>query len=147
MVITQILVSIIFSFMVLDPLEPVRFMEGTWKVDNKYQYEVWEVTNDSTLHGYVYSLHEGKKRIKETISIRYTNTELIYQATVPDQNQGSTISFVHNSAIEDRLSFENPDHDFPNKIQYQMISDSVLYIQVLGNSDSGFSYYMRKQPS
>ena len=45
----------------------VDFMVGTWKMEGKEQYEVWESTNNKELNGYSYKLNDNQKIITETI--------------------------------------------------------------------------------
>ena len=126
-------------------INQLNFMEGTWKIENKSTYENWQKDNGNQLIGYSYQLQNGSKKITETLSIKKINNLFIYQATVSNQNEGKTISFNLNTSIKDRFSFENLSHDFPKKIQYQKVNESILLVRVLGKNDKGFSYKMVKQ--
>ncbi len=123
----------------------VDFLKGTWKVENKEQYEVWKYCGKNELKGYSYKIVDKKEHFLETLSIKKEETQIIYSATVPNQNEGETIPFTLNTEIKDYLSFENPEHDFPKKIQYKKISDRELLVEVLGDKDEGFSFKMFKQ--
>ena len=68
--------------------------------------------------------------------------QVVYEATVPNQNQGKTVPFTLNPNISDTLSFENPAHDFPTRIQYIPKSDDEVFVRVLGSDGKGFSYVM-----
>jgi hypothetical protein len=70
---------------------------------------------------------------------------MIYEATVPNQNEGQTIRFIRNPEIKTYFSFENLNHDFTKRIQYQMISDDEIKINVLGDDGRGFSYKLIRQ--
>ena len=120
-------------------------LEGTWKVENKSTYESWEKTNTSSFKGSSYKLVNGEKKVTETLSIEENNDKVIYKATVPSQNQGQTIPFILNTKNENLLSFENLKHDFPKKIQYKVITKDKLLVNVLGEDDKGFSYYLIRQ--
>ncbi len=123
----------------------IEFMIGTWKVENKEQYEVWEKTENKELIGYVYKFSNDQKEINETLSIKIIENKIIYEATVPDQNEGRTIPFTLNSDIKEFLSFENLEHDFPKKIQYKKINENEIKVIVIGDSNKGFSYTQLKQ--
>jgi hypothetical protein len=120
------------------------FLVGTWKMEDKETYEVWE-KEGNTFKGHVYKLIKGEKHITETLEIKFIEGNIIYSPTVPDQNDGKAIPFRHNRSIKDLISFENKAHDFPKKIQYKVISDTRIHISVLGEDEEGFSYYMVKQ--
>lgn len=126
-------------------MEAVYFLIGTWKIDGKEQFESWEKDSNNELIGYSYKVNENQKNILETISIKMINNQMIYEATVPNQNEGQTIQFVQNHEIEAYFSFENLNHDFPKKIQYHKISEDEIKINVLGEDDSGFSYMLIRQ--
>ena len=122
-----------------------QFLEGLWKIENKNTYESWKKTNEGNYIGEAYKLIDGEKQITETLSIKVTEEGITYFANVPTQNGGRTIPFKLNTLIEDKASFENLAHDFPKKIQYQLINESKLLVRVLGDGDEGFSYYLLKQ--
>ncbi|WP_297696640.1 DUF6265 family protein [uncultured Eudoraea sp.] len=126
-------------------LSRVDFMVGNWKMEGKEQYEVWESGKNNELMGYSYKYSDSQKIITESLSIKILEKTVIFEATVPDQNQGKTIPFTLNNEIEDYLSFENLDHDFPKKIQYKRINENEIEVTVLGNEDKGFSYRQLKQ--
>lgn len=121
------------------------FLTGTWKVADKEQYEVWEKQSSDHYTGYGYTQEDGEKFITETISIRKADGQWVFEATVPDQNEGKTIAFLLNQQEEEWFSFENEAHDFPKKIQYRKIATDELMVQVLGANDEGFSFTMIKQ--
>jgi hypothetical protein len=126
-------------------LSRVDFIIGTWKMKGKEQYENWELANNKELIGYSYRIKDSQKIITETLSIKILENEVIFEATVPDQNEGKTIPFTLNNKIKDYLSFENMNHDFPKKIQYKRINENEIEVTVLGDHSKGFSYNQLKQ--
>lgn len=52
---------------------------------------------------------------------------LILKISVKDQNNEKPVSFYLTKSNDNQLVFENPKHDFPNKIVYNKInSDSIV---------------------
>ena len=125
-------------------ISDLEFLKGEWKVEGKEKYEVWERVSNSELKGYGYKIKDEKKIITENVSIKLENNTIVYCATVPDQNEGATIGFVLNEAVDSCISFENLVHDFPKKIQYKKTSNQELHINVLGENDKGFSFVMNR---
>jgi len=123
----------------------VDFLVGTWKMEGKEQYEYWEKNQKNGLVGNSYKLVDNQKSISETLRIKSVRNQLIYGATVPNQNDGKTIEFILNPDNSEYLSFENANHDFPKKIQYKKISADSIKVSVLGENDEGFSYIQIKQ--
>jgi oligoribonuclease NrnB/cAMP/cGMP phosphodiesterase (DHH superfamily) len=145
------LIALFAAFLVLSfstdrDLEQVKFLEGIWKNENKDTYEVWKKNPDDTMEGYSYKMKAGEKVVSEYLSIKMIDGNLTYQAIVPDQNNGQTISFVLNKAVKDQLSFENLSHDFPKKIQYKSLDAVTILVSVLGDEDKGFQFKAIKQP-
>ncbi len=145
----RILPSICFLFLFLacaeNKIPEIDFLVGTWKMEGKEQYEVWEKNKNNELIGHSYKLNNNQKTISETLLIKKTGNQIIYEATVPDQNEGKTIQFILNTDIKSHLSFENDKHDFPKKIQYKKINDDEIEVTVLGDKGKGFSYTQLKQ--
>lgn len=140
-----ITIVIFLSSCIQNPAKRIQFLEGTWKIEGKEQYEVWEQNGKDALKGHAWKYDGKQKKILETLAIKKAGNQLIYEASVPNQNEGETIQFILNPKIREYLSFENPDHDFPKKIQYRRISNTEIEVIVLGGEGKGFSLKMRKQ--
>ena len=135
----------LFSYSSDDALSHVKFLEGTWKTENKETYEVWKKNEDGSMEGYSYKIKADEKVVSEYLTIKIVGDNLTYQARVPNQNNGQTIPFVWNNTIKDQLSFENLSHDFPKKIQYKALDAQTILVSVLGDGDKGFKYRILKQ--
>jgi uncharacterized protein YciI len=120
------------------------FLQGTWKMENKEVYEQWDRLNENSLKGFSYSLKNGQMTVSEYLDIYQVKTNIIYTATVLNQNQGKGISFKLTQT-GDTYTFENPKHDFPKKITYQKISETELFVEVSDGKQKGFSYKMTRQ--
>jgi len=121
------------------------FLQGTWKMENKEIFEHWDLLNDNSLKGFSYSLKNGQMTISEYLDISRNKNEIIYTAAVLNQNQGKGINFRLTKS-DNLFIFENPGHDFPQKIIYQKLSDTEMFVRVLGDKQTGFSYRMKKHP-
>lgn len=113
-------------------------------MENKENYENWKAVNDSLLEGSAYKMKAGQKVTTEYFSIKARTGKIIYQAIVPDQNNGKAVDFELNENLKNKYSFENLSHDFPKKIQYTRLNDTTIFVEVLGANDKGFSYKMMK---
>lgn len=120
------------------------FLQGTWKVENKELYEHWDKLNDNCLKGFSYELKHGQMVVSEYIDISRNNNEIIFTATLLNQNQGKGIDFKLSS-IDSTFTFENPNHDFPKKVVYQILTATEIFVQVSDGNQRGFSYKMKKQ--
>ncbi len=89
--------------------------------------EIWIKKDDSTFIGSSFFI-VGKDTVSsECISLEERGKELFYIPTVKNQNEGKPIIFTLTSLNSNQLVFENPNHDFPQKITYiQVTSDSLV---------------------
>jgi hypothetical protein len=58
------------SFIAKDRLNGLGFLAGTWKTENKENYESWKGINDSLLEGNGYKMKAGQKVVTEYFSIK-----------------------------------------------------------------------------
>jgi uncharacterized protein YciI len=121
------------------------FLQGTWKMENRDIYEHWDRLNENNLKGFSYKIENGQMVISEYLDISHSEKETIYTATVLGQNQGKGIEFKLAATDNSTFVFENPGHDFPKKIVYQELADTLIFVQVLGGENKGFSFRMQKQ--
>lgn len=120
------------------------FLQGTWKIENEETYEHWDKLNDKTLKGFSYEMKNGQMAISEYLDISQNKNEVIYTATVLNQNEGKGINFKLTKN-DSTFTFENPKHDFPKRIVYQKISDTEVFVNVSDGNQKGFAYKMIKQ--
>jgi hypothetical protein len=120
------------------------FLQGTWKIENKEEYEHWDKLNENSLKGFSYKLKDGKLMVSEYLDITKANKEVIYTATVLKQNEGKGIHFTLIKA-DSSYTFENLNHDFPKRIVYKRLNDTEVYVQVSDGKQKGFAYKLQKQ--
>lgn len=121
-----------------------KFLNGTWKMEDKEVYEHWDQLNENSLKGISYANRNGVIVIMEYLEISNIQKEVLYSATVVDQNNGDPIYFklIQSDSL---FVFVNPNHDFPQKIVYHKIDEQKLFVEVLGKNDEGFSYFLIKK--
>lgn len=144
MKLTLSILALIISQVTIAQRDFPDFLQGTWKVENKEMYEHWDKLNDNSLKGFSYNTKDGALNISEYLDITQAKKDIIYTATVLNQNQGRGISFKLNK-VGDTYSFENPKHDFPKKISYKKVSETEVFVEVSDGKQNEFSYKMTKQ--
>jgi len=141
---TSIIINILFlTFQQNTNLSDFEFLKGEWKAEGKETYEFWMLNKNGNLRGNTYDIINGQKEI---LGLKLKNNKIVYQATVPDQNEGKIVSFTLNTNVKNCFSFENAQHDFPKKIQYEKISENEILIRIMGDKEEGFSYKLIRQP-
>ena len=68
----------------------------------------------------------------EAITLQQKGEELFYTATVKGQNEDKPVTFKLTSATDKKLVFENPKHDYPQKITYSLIKKDSLVAEISG---------------
>ncbi|HMR42878.1 MAG TPA: DUF6265 family protein [Saprospiraceae bacterium] len=112
-------------------MKAVSWLLGSW--ENRFPdggiFESWEMQNASLYTGKSYFIKGADTLSSESIRLEEKSGDIFYIPTVSKQNDGKPVSFKLTSKSENQLVFENPEHDFPQKITYSLInSDSLLAV-------------------
>jgi len=84
---------IVFHFHIKNDLSGLEFLNGTWKVEDKEHYEIWEIGENGELSGYTCNLLVGgSKDTVETIARKIRDNQISYETTVPNQNDRQNCS-------------------------------------------------------
>lgn len=121
-----------------DKIKKMEWLAGTWEQKLPYGTltETWTKENDSTLTGKSYFIKEAKDTIhSETIVLSQQGEDLLYIPTVKGQNNDEPVTFKMTSEAENTFTFENPAHDYPQKISYKKVSDTNLTATISGKQE------------
>lgn len=115
-------------------LAKTLWLLGEWqhKTPRGILYEFWKRENDSTLAGKSYFLKDKDTVVLETVRIKHSHGNLWYIPTVKNQNQGRAVPFKLTKREGATLVFENPEHDFPQRIMYSQLSADSLLAEISG---------------
>lgn len=107
--------------------EKLIWLEGTWvarpspgeenRDSNLVTVESWQRIDARTLEGHSYTIKQGDTVFTEKLRLEQNEKGIFYIATVP-HNPGP-VYFKLIRIEEDEAVFENPAHDFPNRIIYR----------------------------
>lgn len=75
---------------------------------------------------------------KEKLSLEYIDGVLYYIPTVQNQNDGKAVRFKLTEMKENSLVFENPEHDFPQVISYQLVRPDSMVAEISGTINGEF---------
>ncbi|PRZ27958.1 DUF6265 family protein [Flavobacterium granuli] len=117
-----------------DKIKMAHWLLGKWetKTPEGTLSENWEKLNDSTYKGQSYFIKDKDTLHFETILLQQTGEELDYIASVKGQNDDKAVRFKLIETTEKELRFENPKHDYPQKISYKQISNQSLTAEISG---------------
>lgn len=117
-----------------EKIKTAHWLLGSWETKSAdgTLSENWKKVNDSTYEGQSYFV-KGKDTLHfETVTLQQKGEELSYLTTIQGQSNDKPISFVLTETTEKQLVFENPKHDYPQKISYSHISKDSLVTEISG---------------
>jgi hypothetical protein len=117
-----------------EKIKATNWLLGKWenKVDEGILSESWKKLNDSTFQAESFFIKDKDTLHFETITLQQKGEELFYTATVKGQNNDKPVSFNMTSETDKKLVFENPKHDYPQKITYTLINKDSLVAEISG---------------
>jgi hypothetical protein len=133
-----------------EELEKANWMLGEWeKTDSLGTLrEIWERLDDSTFVGLSFYIQNKKDTLhNEQMELMQNGDHLIYNATIKGENNDSPIPFQMTKDEDSLLVFENPKHEYPQKIQYKLIKNRSIVATISGkqNGKNSAENYSLKQ--
>lgn len=118
-------------------LEKANWLIGRWENNSKEGNlsEIWIAENDSTFDGKSYFVIGKDTVFAESVKLFQKDKELTYEVSVKNQNDEKPVAFAMTSSSDTQLVFENPKHDFPNKITYNKFPNDSLVAEISGVKD------------
>lgn len=107
-------------------VESVAWLQGCWELvsPGRTTEEQWMAPRGGSMVGVSRTVREGRLREYELVVIREEGEQLVYEAHPSGQPPAT---FLSTSLGHDSVVFENPDHDFPQRIGYDRTGpDSLL---------------------
>lgn len=116
----------------------LKTLEGTWQrtLSEGHYYEEWNEQVENSMHGIAYRVTGNDTVELEKLQLLLANEELLYIATVPNQNDAQPVTFLLTEFSSTIFTFENPAHDFPKRIIYHLATQDSLYVFIDSGVDS-----------
>lgn len=118
-----------------------NWLVGIWSnnEDSVLSTEEWVKVNDSLYKGTGVSVFRGDTVFLEKIVIKREGQEVYYIPDVAGEINKETSRFRLTSEIDGKnYIFENQDHDFPQKIIYNLINNDSIFATVEGIKNGKF---------
>jgi hypothetical protein len=122
-------------------------MLGDWegRTPASLLVESWSRSTDSSFAGVSYVISNNDTVSFERVVIEQRGQELLYIPTVRGQNNGLAVEFKASLQTDEMVLFENPQHDFPQKISYRLVKVDSMVAEISGTKNgksrtSLFSY-------
>ena len=113
-------------------LKAFHWLVGNWQsADGKSaSYETWTRVSDRTFEGESYFIKDGEKTVSEYLRIELFGSEIFYTSRVSHNKY--PVSFKLIKVGGKTFTFENSDHDFPQRIIYRLKEDGSLHARIEG---------------
>jgi hypothetical protein len=116
-------------------LAALSWLAGCWAAEGRDagSGEQWSQLAGGTMLGVGRTVRNGETVDYEFLQIR-RNAEgkIVYIALPSGQTE---TSFVLTAATQDTFTFDNPQHDFPQRVIYRRMPEGRLWVRIEGNRD------------
>ena len=140
-IVTGLIVALSPALSWAGDLEDLSWIIGKWKRESRRGevYETWQRLSDRTVEGdsWIVSSDDGKKHPLESLLLVEMAGDVFYIPKVAENEY--PVPFRLTSMEPGRVVFENPTHDFPQKIIYQRTGDNALKVTIEGPGDGAES--------
>ena len=127
--------------------QQLHALQGTWqmKTSKGILYEGWQKINDTLLQGGSYKIKEHDTIFLERVSLKLTPDGIFYVPVVEENNM-QPVNFKLTSHNNNSFLFENPEHDFPKRVIYELITKDSIHAYIDGgiNSAKRSDYFYTK---
>ncbi|MDX2045181.1 MAG: DUF6265 family protein [Chitinophagaceae bacterium] len=107
-----------------DNFKKLNSLQGLWQMTTSrgVLHEEWKTSGNDIMKSQSYRVNNNDTVMMETAELLKKGKDIFYIPTVPNQNQGKPVEFKLTSAQNNEYIFENPEHDFPQRIIYNLKS-------------------------
>jgi hypothetical protein len=116
-------------------LEQLAWLAGSWAGDHggTAMEEHWTTPAGGMMVGMHRDLVPGRRAFFEFLRIVEEEGEIRYLAMPAGRSPATAFPLL--SISERRVEFENPEHDFPQRILYWLDQENVLHARIEGTED------------
>lgn len=113
------------------------WLSGNWKIaksgDNTH--EKWIRISDQIMQGKGYTIENGDTTFSETMRIEQFGNDIFYVVKVAESKY--PVPFKLIKLDKNEVTFENSEHDFPQRIIYKLKADGSLHARIEGRTTKG----------
>jgi hypothetical protein len=114
-----------------DVLAKTAWLAGTWMSEDLQIKERWSPPTKGRMEGFAVTSVEGRITHHETLLIEASDDgAIVYHADPAGQ---AKTAFTLAESTDDRLVFENLQHDFPKRITYRRVGTAELEVRIEGD--------------
>lgn len=127
-------------------LSELAWLAGCWEgtVDDSQYVEHWMKPAGDAMMGVSQTVARGRTQEYEFLQIRQEADGVFYVAKPSGQAEAAFRLIDHGA---DHAAFENPEHDFPQRVIYRLNPSGILLARIEGRQNGtskGFDYPMTR---
>jgi hypothetical protein len=130
-------------------LEGARWLLGSWLADSGKRVitETWKEVSTTTFEGAGITRDRVEEAVVDGEALRLVAMAgaVFYIAKVAHNDY--PVAFRLTSCEAERLVFENPDHDFPRRLEYRRVDTDRMEVLVSDGAERGFRLDFRRLPA
>ncbi len=128
-------------------LKEVSWLLGSWESNrnNTKTLENWQQVSTSTFEGYGATLVNHEVKSSEALRLVEMADEVFFIAKVG--HNSLPVSFKLLACSDNKLIFENKQHDFPKRIEYQLTNEGNMLVIVGDGQQQSFSIEFTRSES
>ena len=109
-------------------------LAGLWKMETGRGtiYEEWKITGNNKLSGRSFRVNNTDTMVFEKLEIYLHDGKIIYSPVVRNQNNGQAVPFALVAVNDKQYVFENKEHDYPQRIIYNLVSEDSVHARIEG---------------
>ena len=121
------------AFAAPDPVEQVAWLQGCWRAtcSEGGSVEQWTAPAGGTMLGLSRTVKGGRTVAHEFLQIRETAPGKLAYIAMPSGQATATFALVQASA--NHAVFEDPAHDFPQRVIYRRDGEAILNARIEGS--------------
>lgn len=128
-------------------INDLAWLSGCWESNRNGREinEQWMKPSGQTMLGMGRTVAKGKTVEYEFVQIRQEIDGNLYYVAKPSGQSEASFKLIKLQNRE--ATFENPEHDFPQRVIYRLEADGSLFARVEGTSKGkmrGFDYPMKR---
>lgn len=133
-----------------EPYKQITKLSGTWMVSDGEggSYEEWSKSNGDSMIGRAYKLSGPSDTIvSERIVLKKDGESVWYIPRVAGQNNDQPIAFRMIEYSDSSFTFENKQHDFPQRVIYRFVNNDSIVATIEGLDSTVrrfFDFYYRR---
>ena len=114
----------------------LQALEGLWvrTGEDDELFEEWVKVDNTQLQGRVFRINNGDTVVSEQVTLSRRQHQIVFVASVVNQNKQQPIPFFLISSKEKTYVFQNPTHDFPKRVVYRIATPDSIHAWIDGGT-------------